>query len=103
MFAASSDGLRKLGVMDNEFGRWLPPLLRAAGLRAVRSTATYDISAPGSDYARWNELTCISGREGFAAVPGVTPDDVDAMIDALRDPTFHMGEMTMVRAVGHRR
>jgi SAM-dependent methyltransferase len=101
--SAAGEGMRELGIIDIYFGRLLPQLFRTSRLVDVHSTATYDISAPGSDYARFDELTWISGRAGMEMVPDVTPDDVDAAIEAVRDPTFHAGEMTMVRAVGYRR
>lgn len=103
MRAIASPGLRELGMLDIEFGRRLPRLLGESNLTGVRSTAMYGISAPGSDYQRFMELTSISGRAGMEQVPGLTPQLLDECLAALRDPTFHVGEMSFVRAVGYRR
>ena len=100
--AAIAEGARALGVADSQFGRRLPGLLRSSGLVDVRSTATYDISASGTEYRRFDELTWISARAAVEHIPGVTAEQIDGAIDAARDPTFEYGEMTMVRAVGYR-
>lgn len=96
--SAIAEGARALGVADSQFGRRLPGLLRSCGLLDVRSTATYDISASGTDYRRFDELTWISAHAAVEHIPDVTAEQ----IDAARDPTFEYGEMTMVRAVGYR-
>ena len=100
--AAIAEGARALGVADSQFGRRLPGLLRSSGLVDVRSTATYDISASGTEYRRFDELTWISARAAVEHIPGVAAEQIDGAIDAARDPTFEYGEMTMVRAVGYR-
>lgn len=94
--------LREAGAIDAEFGRRLPPLFHASSLVDVRSSARYDISAPGSDWHRFHELSLRSNRPVASQVPGLEDEWWDIMLDAVGDDTFHFGEMTVVRSVGYR-
>ncbi len=93
--------MRELGAIDAEFGRRLPPILRASTLGDVRSRATYDISTPGSDYHRFHELSLRSNRSAAEQVPELDLRHWDTALEALADDTFHFGQMTVVRAAGY--
>ncbi|MCP4958389.1 MAG: methyltransferase domain-containing protein [Actinomycetia bacterium] len=94
--------LREAGAIDAEFGRRLPPLFHNSSLTGVKSSARYDISAPGSDWHRFHELSLRSNRPVASQVPGLKDEWWDIMLEAMGDETFHFGEMTVVRSVGYR-
>ncbi len=93
---------REAGAIDAEFGRRLPPLFRRSGLVNVGSSASYDISYPGSTYHRFHELSLRSNRPVIDLIPGLQEAWWDVPLEALTDDTFHFGQMTVVRAIGYR-
>lgn len=78
-------------------------MFRASDLVDVESWARYDISPPGSDHRRFQELSMVSGSAGLAEVPGFDATRVEVLLAALRDPEIHIGEMTVVGVRGYRR
>ena len=95
--------VREAGAIDPEFGRRLPPLFRRSSLVDVTSSASYDISYPGTTYHRFHELSLRSNRRVIDLIPGLKEEWWDIPLESLTDDTFHFGQMTVVRAVGYRR
>jgi len=91
-----------LGAQNPQFGRNLPPLFRSTSLTDVESWAEYDISPPGSDHRRFQELSFMSATKGLAGAPGFDPTKAEPLLTGLRAPDLHVGEMTVVGVKGYR-
>jgi hypothetical protein len=94
--------LKAAGILDLDFGRRLPPLFEAFGVRDLGHEGVA-LAARGRDpLARFVRMTDQLHRERFVAAGVLTEADFDELIRAYDDQTFWFVGFTLFGAWGRR-